>query len=122
MNTGWGDSSREQCLVKIGRILKETIVRVDATDSASLLVGLSTYVGCTLDQPIEPQEEAKEDIATQEDKNIAESIGQTILELYRQVIKFEKDRIEITGKNKEEQEYMKRKIVMADDDIKFREK
>ena len=79
-------------------------------------------MGCTLDQPIEPQEEAKEDIATQEDKNIAESIGQNIMELYRQVIKFEKDRIEITGKNKEEQEYMKRKIVMADDDIKFREK
>ena len=38
------------------------------------------------------------------------------------MIKFEKDRVEIESKNKEEQEYIKRKIVMADDDIRFREK
>ena len=83
---------------------------------------MSTYVGCTLDPPSEPQEEAKEDITVQDDKNLSESISQVVMELYRQVIKFEKDRVEIESKNKEEQEYIKRKIVMADDDIRFREK
>ena len=94
-STGWGDSNREQNLIKIGRILKEIIVRADTKDSTALLVSMSTYVGCTLDQPAEPQEEAKEDITAQEDKNLSDSISQVIMELYRQVIKFEKDRVEI---------------------------
>lgn len=89
-------------MVKIGRILKEIIVRVDASDSASLLVSMSTYVGCTINIPTEPQEEAKEDIDAQEDKNMSAIIGKVIMELYRQVIKFEKSRLEIHAKSKED--------------------
>ena len=38
------------------------------------------------------------------------------------MIKCERDKVEIRAKNKEEHEYLVKKVAMADDDIKFREK
>ena len=62
---------------------------------------MSAYVGCTINQPLEPQEESKEDMSGEE-KNMSKNISQVILELYRQVVKFEKDRVEIEARSKEE--------------------
>ena len=49
-------------------------------------------------------------------------MAQVIQELFRQVIKYERDKEEIRAKNNEEREYLLKKVAMADDDIKFKEK
>ena len=62
---------------------------------------MSQYVGSAIEQPDQPQEDPKEAVSD-DYKILHEKVAQVIQELFRQIIKCERDKEEIRTKNKEE--------------------
>ena len=66
---------------------------------------MSQYVGSVIEQPAQPQEDPKEGVSDGY-RSLNEKVAHVIQELFRQIIKCERDKEEIRTKNKEEHQYL----------------